>query len=160
MPIVLKIVLGLILAVAVGGVAVYNWGDGYFVFDSKAKAERAIEETRAVETAIGSYATAYGDGEVDFGDVTQGEEPFLYLKEKRLLRENVGNSNNLIEEWLVNEEEGRIEGILSDEETCRHINNLKHQRPLTEPTPVCGTEEAKGLTCCEREDDEEVPPPQ
>lgn len=157
MPIILKIVLSLILAVAVGGVAVYNWGDGYFVFDSKASAERAIEETRAVQTAIGIYATAYGDGEVDFGDVNEGEEPFLYLKEKDLLRESVGNSTNLIEEWIVDVEEGEIEGILTDEEVCRHINNLKHQRALSEPTPACDTSEAESLTCCERVEETELP---
>jgi len=150
MPTILKIVLSLVLAVAVGGVAVYNWGDGYFVFDTKAKAERAIEETRAVQTAIGIYATAYGDGEVDFGDVTQGEEPFLYLKEKDLLREGVGASTNLIEDWIIDVEEGQIEGILSDDEVCRHINNLKHQRELTEPTPICDTPDSEGITCCER----------
>jgi len=148
---VLKIVLVLAISIAVyaivGGQT--SIGDGFFEFNAKGKAQDALDEARDVETAMGAYASEYGDGIVRFGDPLQGEELFLYLKDKGLLRGYVGDEENSpIKEWILSEDGESVLGVVKSDSVCKYINNGNHQRPMSEPNPVCGTEDAKGLTCC------------
>jgi hypothetical protein len=139
------------------------WGEGMLGFNSKSKAQLIIEEANDVGGAMEVYATAYGDGIVNFGDVTcvdpdgvkdpivnPCEELLHYVKDKKLIKGYVGvvGENDAIQDWVLSEDKSSLEKIVSDEKTCQYINNIKDAKGLDDPVPECGTDGAIGFSCC------------
>lgn len=145
----LKFIVPLLLFVAVlAAFSQTSVGEGMFEFNAKANAEKVLNEARAIDEAAKAYAANSEKGEVDFGDVTQGEDLFMYLKDKKYIPERVGGESNFVEEWLLSEEGDEIMGVVKTEKICKYINENQHKRSMDLPTPECGTEEAEGLSCC------------
>jgi hypothetical protein len=144
-----KIILGLALFVIVAGVfSNSEIGEGMLEFTVKAKAERAINETRDVITASNIYAAKFGDGNVDFGDPDQGEEFLFYIKERDLLQKRVGGENSIIQEWTLDPVSETISGVIAEEKLCRHINSILLSKPIDTPVPECGLVESGSGVCC------------
>jgi hypothetical protein len=149
----MKVLLSLGMAVVIGAVAAHNlMGDGILDFTGKGKAQRIVDEQSDIQAAMDAYASEYGDGEVDFGDVSEGESIFMYLRDKELLKGWVGDPERTgISEYRLSEDEKTIEGVVSDGKTCKNINNIKHGRPKSEPNPSCSSEDSASFSCCVNE---------
>jgi hypothetical protein len=148
-----KPIIYLVLIIAVSALgAIQYFGDGLFSFKAKAQAEAIVEESRQMVDMSEVYALNYGDGEVDYGNVSEGEDLLMYIKDKGLLIERAGAENEFIESWDVDEETGKLKAVVKNEKVCQYINLSQHNRPISESTPECGTPDAEGLSCCFEED--------
>lgn len=148
----IKWIVTILLAIAVGvlGVASLS-GDGFLGFTSKAKAEQALDEARNVETAMDTYAITYGEGKVDFGDTTQGEDLLKYLKHYKLVQEKVGTENNRsgVDRWVYDQANNQVLGVVQSGDTCRYMNSIRSSSPLQDAVPECGSVEAESAFCCQ-----------
>jgi hypothetical protein len=145
----IKIIFTLVLFVAVGVLtATTGVGEGFFEFNSKARAEQVVNEARAIDEAMKSYAAGSDTGEVDFGDPNEGEDVLMYIKAKNLVHDRVGTENDLVEGWVLSDNGERMQGIVRSEKICKYINESKHGRDADLPTPSCGTDEGNAVTCC------------
>lgn len=147
---VIKALLSLVLIIAVSTLAFMNgYGEGFFEFNSKSKAESALEEGRQIQDAMTAYAARFGDGRVDLGNPALGEDPLMYLKARQLLVSRVGDMlNSQIEAWEIDEDSGALQGAVKNEKICRYMNLLSHNYPIESPIPQCGEEENAHLPCC------------
>jgi hypothetical protein len=145
----IKIIFTLVLFVVVGVLAATTGvGEGFFEFNSKARAEQVVNEARAIDEGIKSYAAGSDTGEVDFGDPEEGEDVLMYIKARNLIHDRVGTESDLVEKWVLSADGDSMHGIVRSEKICKYINESKHDRDFDSPTPSCGTEEANGVTCC------------
>lgn len=151
---VIKALLSLVLIIAVSTLAFMNgYGEGFFEFNAKSKAESALDEGRQIQDAMTAYAARFGDGKVDLGNPVLGEDPLMYLKARQLLVSRVGEMlNSQIETWDIDEDNGTLQGTVKSEKVCRYMNLLSHNRPIEEPIPQCGEEETSYLPCCIKSD--------
>jgi hypothetical protein len=145
----IKIIFTLVLFVAVGVLtATTGVGEGFFEFNYKARAERVVNEARAIDEAMKSYAAGSDTGEVDFGDPSEGEDVLMYIKARDLIQDRVGTENDLVEEWVLSDDKKRMQGVVRTDKICKYINESKHGRDADLPTPSCGTDEGNAVTCC------------
>jgi hypothetical protein len=146
----IKPIIYLVLVIIVAGTVGLSYTDeGFFTFKSKAKAEAIIAEAKDINRASEAYSAGFGDGTVDYGDLTLGEDLFLYLKDKELLvkRAGISDSGNIVG-WRIAEDGETLQGVVENDQICRYINLTAHERRLSEDTPECETLEAEGLSCC------------
>lgn len=146
---IISLFIFILISVLVG-VTLYS--DNLTQFNTKAKAQNALDEGRQITDAMNVYAAKFGDGKIDIGNVAEGEDPLVYIKSKKLLLDRVGNSlSSQIESWEINEENNTIQGVLKSEDICKHMNLEAKGRPLSEPIPLCGDDETRDFPCCVRQ---------
>lgn len=122
-------------------------GEGMLGFGVKAKAEQAVGETRDVLDAVDAYSAVNG-GLVDFGDVDEGEDFLMYIKNKKLLVQRAGTENAIIKEWALHEETGMIRAMVENEKLCRNINAIVLSQPVETPIPLCDDVMDERRICC------------
>lgn len=142
-------IITLVLLVLASGLGFALLGPGYLGFNTQGEAQKVIDQKVMLTEAVATYASLHGDGEVHFGDPEEDEELFVYLRDKTLIRDNVGMPDSNVSEWAYDPETNEITAVVSSEEICKYINFNEKQRPLEEPTPVCDEEEAVGFSCCQ-----------
>lgn len=146
-----KPIISLILLIAIGTLGAIAWGDGVLDFRVQAKAGQALNEAQDIQEAMDAYAFKYGEGDVDFGDVTAGEDLLKYLKYYNLIKSDVGtdDTKSQVERWVYDEPNNQILGVIANERTCLYMNSIRSKKPIATLVPECGSVEAEALPCCQ-----------
>ena len=141
-------IITLVLLVLASGVGFAVLGPGFFGFNTQGDAQRILDQKRIIEESAATYASLYGKGEVHFGDPEEGEDIFFYLRDKGLMKDVVGIENGAVEKWTFDPESKVVGAVVKTEKLCKYMLFNESSRPLEQPVPECGTEEAEGMSCC------------
>lgn len=142
-------IITLVLLVLASGLGFALLGPGFFGFNTQGEAQKVLDQKVMLSEAVATYASLHGDGEVHFGDPDENEELFVYLRNKELIRDNVGMPSDTVEFWEYDPDTNEISAVVRTEEVCKYINFNESKRPLDQPVPECGEPEADGLSCCQ-----------
>lgn len=158
--------VALVLTVSVGVLGLSEVGLGVLKFIPQSEAQAVIEEGNSVEEGLDLYSLENG-GTVDIGDpnicaddptfqtsvingdCTEGQKTLHYVREAKLLKGYVGKGlDDERDPWRINKTTNTLERVVSSEQSCREINNIRLGTPIAEPTPSCDTPAGDAVFCC------------
>tara|TARA_R110001583_G_scaffold4718_1_gene26848 strand:+ start:8222 stop:8731 length:510 start_codon:yes stop_codon:yes gene_type:complete len=164
---IIKVIMALVLTVAVGMIGLSELGVGVFKFMPQSEAQAIIEEGQSVEEGMDLYSlkndgvVLIGDPSVcpdgigavrdenGVGDCDEGQKTLHYVREAKLLKEYVGKGlDDESDPWRIDVDSSTLERVVSNEQSCREINNIKQGTSVTEPVPSCDSPEGEASFCC------------
>lgn len=144
----LAIILSLILGAFAAILYLTNMGKGYGEKSIEIEATRLVEQANLIEVAIDVYKAKHL--EVVLGDDIN-VPLFQPLIDEGLVKSSINEEINTSDyKWVYDSGRLVLKKLIVESdplETCKKINNIRHNTPLTQDPPSCDTNPSN-LACC------------